>query len=70
MYTVTDYKSKKQIKEDIAAGKQVRVYQPNKMTSEPDPTEGIVHLEGPHYPKAHTWYAEGTLKDGVLVKIK
>ena len=31
---------------------------------------GTVSLEGPHYPKAHTWYASGVMKDGILVKVK
>jgi hypothetical protein len=31
---------------------------------------GRVSLEGPHYPKAHSWYAEGELVNGILVKVK
>ena len=31
---------------------------------------GTVYLEGPHYPAAHTWYASGEMKDGILVKVK
>jgi len=34
------------------------------------PYNGRVSLEGPHYPAPHTWYAEGTMKDGKLVKVK
>ena len=34
------------------------------------PTDGTVYLEGPHYPKAHTWYATGTMKNGRLVAVK
>lgn len=30
---------------------------------------GVVYLEGPHYPKAHTWYAQAELKDGIVVKV-
>ena len=28
------------------------------------------YLEGPHYPAAHTWYAEAELINGVIVKVK
>ncbi len=31
---------------------------------------GKVYLEGPHYPKPHTWYAEAELVNGVVVKVK
>lgn len=31
---------------------------------------GSVYLEGPHAPAAHRWYAEGVMKDGVLIKVK
>ena len=69
MYTVTNYKTKKALREAIAAGDQVEVYQPGPFGGN-EPVNGTVALEGPHYPQAHTWYAQGTLKDGVLVKVK
>jgi len=69
MYTVTDYKTKKALKEDVKAGKQVKVYQPNNMGFS-IPTDGVVDLEGPHYPKPHTWYAAATLKNGIVVSVK
>lgn len=31
---------------------------------------GRVSLEGQHYPKPHTWYAEGEMVNGILVKVK
>lgn len=31
---------------------------------------GKVYLEGPHYPAAHSWYAEAELVDGKVVKVK
>lgn len=34
------------------------------------PENGTVHLEGPHYPTPHTWYCQGVMQDGVLVKVK
>lgn len=70
MYTTKNFKTKKSIKEAIANGEKITVFQPNKMTSAPDPTDGKVTLEGPHYPAPHTWYAQGVLKDGFLVSVK
>jgi hypothetical protein len=66
-YVSPDYKSKKALKEALAAGADIEVYQPGLGTV---PVNGRVSLEGPHYPKPHTWYAEGTMQDGKLVKVK
>ena len=71
MYTDYDFKTKKALKEAVAAGKRVTVYRPNAyLTGTRAPTEGTVYLEGAHYPAPHTWYAEATLKDGVIVKVR
>ncbi len=67
MYTSINFKSKKALKEAVAAGKVVTVFQPNAMF--PAPTEGRVSLEGPHYPEPHKWYATAVLKDGKVVKV-
>lgn len=67
-YTVFNYKTKKALKEAVAAGKQVMVYQPGPFG--PDVRDGNVSLEGPHYPQAHTWYASAKVADGVVVSVK
>ena len=33
------------------------------------PTDGVVYVEGPHYPKPHTWYGKVTIVNGVITKI-
>lgn len=66
MYTETDYKTKKALKADIAAGKPVRAYAPGLGSV---PANGQTTLEGPHYPKPHTWWATATMKDGLVVKV-
>jgi len=33
------------------------------------PSEGIVTLEGPHYPEPHRWYANAKIVGGKVVKI-
>jgi hypothetical protein len=57
MYTDKDFKTKKELKEAVAAGKQITVYQPGPFGGN-EPRDGTVTLEGPHYPKPHTWYLE------------
>lgn len=67
MYTTKNYKSKKALKDDVAAGKEVTYFQPGLGDT---PLNGTIFLEGPHYPEPHRWYAEATVKDGKIVKVK
>lgn len=69
MYTSINFKTKKQLKEAVAEGRPVTVFQPGPFGGNV-PREGVVYLEGPHYPQPHSWYAEAVLKDGVVVKVK
>lgn len=70
MYTHTNYKTKKQLKEDVKAGKQVTVFQPNgDITGVEAPLNGRVCIEGPHYPEPHRWYASAVIENGVVVKV-
>jgi len=66
-YVDPNYPTKKALREALAAGKHVYVYQPGLGTV---PDDGTIALEGPHYPKPHTWYAEGTMVDGELTKVR
>jgi hypothetical protein len=66
MYTDINFKSKKDLKAAVAAGKQVTCYSPGPF---PCATEGRITLEGPHYPEPHRWYATAILKDGVIIKV-
>jgi hypothetical protein len=69
MYTVTNYRTKKALKEAVAAGEIVTYYQPGPFGGN-EPENGVFCCEGPHYPEAHKWYATCTAKDGVIVKVK
>jgi hypothetical protein len=72
MYTTFNFKSKKALKDAVAAGRPVRVYQPNQMYAMPETESdftGMVTLEGPHYPEPHRWYARATLVGGVITKV-
>ena len=64
-YTVTDFKNKKALREAVAAG-DVPVYQPGPFG--PDVRDGDAAIEGPHYPKPHSWYASVTVKGGLIPK--
>ncbi len=66
-YVDPNFKTKKQLKEALTAGTPVFVFQPGLGTV---PTTGTIALEGPHYPKPHTWYAVGKMQDGKLISIK
>lgn len=69
MYTDFNFKTKKALREAVAAGKRVTYYQPGPFGGN-EPRDGTIYVEGPHYPKPHTWYAQCKVKDGVIVKVK
>ena len=71
-YTDVNFRSKKALKEAVAAnlageGPEVTVFQPGLGTV---PENGRIFLEGPHYPEAHRFYAEATMENGKVVKVK
>ena len=68
MYAGINFKTKKALKEAVAAGQRIEAYQPGGMF--PSQREGKAVIEGPHYPEPHKWYAQVELKDGVIVKVK
>lgn len=67
MYTDINFKTKKALKDAIAAGQKIGVFAPGLGTPK---ANGIEFVEGPHYPAAHSWYAQVEMKDGVIVKVK
>lgn len=66
MYTNKDFKTKKAFKEAIAKGEKITLYAPGLGTPA---VNGTDFVEGPHYPKPHTWYAKVLVKDGYVVKV-
>lgn len=70
MYVNPDFQTKKAFKEAVKAGETVVIYQPNALHDVDIPMNGSCFVEGPHYPKPHTWYAEVQFKDGLIVAIK
>ncbi len=68
MYTTTNFKTKKALKEAVAEGKAVRYFQPGPFGGN-EPKDGSFCCEGPHYPEPHKWYATCTAKDGLIIKV-
>jgi hypothetical protein len=69
MYTHTNYKTKKALKDAIARGEIVTYFQPGPFGGN-EPRDGTFALEGPHYPEPHRWYATAIAKDGRIVSVK
>lgn len=67
MYTTTNYPTKKALKEAVANGETVTLFAPGLGAPKEN---GIEAVEGPHYPKPHSWYAEVTVENGVVTKVK
>lgn len=69
-YTRFDFPTKKALKEAVASGIRRRdlTIKPTSIVGD-DPVNGTAFLEGPQYPKPHSWYAKVQVKDGVVVKV-
>jgi hypothetical protein len=67
MYASNNYKTKKALKDAVARGDDVGVFNP---APYPAPTSGDISVEGPWYPQSHTWYARVTLANGRIVKVR
>lgn len=69
MYVRPNFKHKIQLKRAIAAGETVTVFQPGPFGKDPTTYTGDFSVEGPHWPKAHTWYARVRVHEGVVKKV-
>lgn len=67
-YTTVDYKTKKEFNEAFKRGDKIRVFQPGPFG--PNVHDGTIAIEGPHYPKPHTWYASVEVRDGIVVRMR
>lgn len=66
MYVNPNFPTKKALKEAVAKGDKVAVFSPGPF---PAPAMGETCVEGPHFPKPHSWYARVKVVDGHVVKI-
>jgi len=67
-YTVTNFRTKKALKDALKSGAEIEVYQPGPFG--PDVKDGTCTLEGPHYPAPHSWYASAVVRGGKVVSVK
>lgn len=65
-YVDPNFKTKKALKEAVARGDRVTVYSPGFY---PAKQNGREHIEGPHFPEPHKWYASVEVTDGVVTKV-
>ncbi len=66
MYVRPNFPTKAALKRAVADGQTVTVFSPSPF---PCPTQGTVTVEGPHYPKPHTWYGRVQVTDGKVTKV-
>mgnify|MGYP006919773000 FL=1 len=66
-YVDPNFPSKKAFLAAIKAGERLEIYSQGPF---PVNQNGRNTVEGPHYPKAHTWYAAVTVADGIVVSAK
>jgi len=69
MYVSPNFKTKKALRKAVADGAEVTTFQPGPFGGR-EPKDGWLSVEGPHYPKPHTWYARVEVKDGKVVKVQ
>ena len=69
MYTTRDFQTKKALKEAVARGEKLTYFQYGPFGGN-EPRDGVVYIEGPHYPRPHKFYAECKVKDGYIVSVK
>jgi hypothetical protein len=74
MYTSVNFKTKRALKDAVKTymegkGLPITYFQPGPFGGQ-EPMNGTIYLEGPHFPKPHTWYAQAEVRDGVIIKVK
>lgn len=65
-YTSINFPSLKKLKEAVKSGEKVTIYSNGPF---PPKENGVEFVEGPHYPKPHSWYAKVKVENGVIVKV-
>jgi hypothetical protein len=70
MYTTTNFKTLKALREAVDSGHTVTYFQPGPyMGHYKEKMDGDIFLEGPHYPEPHKWYARAKAEGGRIVKV-
>lgn len=66
MYVKPNFRTKKELKEAVARGDEVRVFQ---LGPFPGRRDGTAFVEGPHAPEPHRWYAQVRIEDRVVKEV-
>ena len=66
MYASTNFRTKKALREAVAAGQEVTLTAPGLGSPKENGTE---YVEGPWYPEPHRWYAQVEMKDGKVARV-
>lgn len=69
MYVSPNFPTKKALREALAEGKEVTIWQPNQMFNSGPIKDGVHSIEGPHYPKPHSWYARVEVVGEIVKKV-
>ena len=67
-YVYPNFKTKKALKEAVAAGQTVTVRE-NTPFGQESVSVGSATVEGPHYPEPHRWYCGVIVESGKVVKV-
>ena len=68
-YVSPNFKTKKALKDAVAAGKDVTVFCPAGIFPL-DTSEGNFTIEGPHYPQPHKWYARVEVVNYQVISVR
>ncbi len=68
MYTTSNFKTKKALKEAVIKGDKVTYFQPGPFGGHEE-KNGRILIEGPHFPEPHRWYAQCEARDGFIIKV-
>lgn len=69
-YVSPNFKSKAEMKRAVAAGQSVTVFSNSAFVKDADIQNGLVFVEGPHFPQPHKWYGNVQVKDGKVISVK
>lgn len=70
-YVSPNFQTKKLLKQAVEEQRTVEIFDPGLGSGRDYSTfSGTVCVEGPHYPQPHKWYAELTVENGKIVRVK
>ena len=69
VYTTTNFRTKKGLKEAVKKGDRITIFQPGPFNTG-EVQDGWHAVEGPHYPEPHKWYARVRVENGEVKEVK